>query len=260
MTRSDKHIYFASDFHLGADTPEESSRLREGKIIRWLESIKVRCSELYLLGDVFDYWFEYKKVVPKGYIRFLAKIADFVDSGIPVHIFTGNHDMWLSTYLSEEIGVKMYYDPVEITLHSKKFLLGHGDGLGPGDHGYKLIKKIFRSKFNQWLFARLHPNFGVSLMRFFSQKSRAYDQEENSFTTPEKEWLIQYCEEQISNREIDYFIFGHRHLPIDYTLSNEHSRYINLGDMISFNSYAVLVDGELTLKSYENPTLHIFGN
>lgn len=260
MNNQSQHIYFASDFHLGVDTPQESSKEREQKIIRWLDFIQPTCKALYLLGDVFDYWFEYKKVIPKGNVRFLARLAQFTDAGIPVHIFTGNHDMWISTYLESEIGIKLHRDPIEITLHSKKMILGHGDGLGPGDRGYKVIKKIFRNRFNQWLFARLHPNLGIALMQFFSGKSRAYDKEDQSFSNPEKEWLVQYCEEQIKSKEIDFFIFGHRHLPIDYILSNAKSRYINLGDMMSYNSYAVLEQGKLTLKSYENPSLHIFSN
>lgn len=260
MNNLRKHIYFASDFHLGVDTTDQSSKEREQKIIRWLDSIEPSCEALYLLGDVFDYWFEYKKVIPKGHVRFLGRLAQFVESGIPVHLFTGNHDMWLSSYLEEEIGLTLYKNPIEINLHSKKFILGHGDGLGPGDRGYKFIKKIFRSPINQWLFARLHPNLGISMMQFFSGKSRAYDKDDKNFSHPEKEWLVQYCEAEIEKKEIDFFIFGHRHLPIDYTLSNKKSRYINLGDMMSFNSYAVLEQGKLILTSYENPSLQIFGN
>jgi len=244
-----KSIYFASDFHLGLNK-NGTSRAREARIIRWLASIIDDTEQLYILGDLFDYWFEYKKVVPKGFIRILTKLSEFTDRDIPVHIFTGNHDMWMFDYLEDEIGAIIYRAPIVRQLQGKKFLLGHGDGLGPGDHGYKFIKKVFRSKINQWLFARLHPNLGITLMQKFSKKSRDAETESPAFMGPDKEWLIQYCEKKIEKGDIDYFIFGHRHLPIDYTLSNKRSRYINCGDWIEHNSYVVLREGEIELKKF----------
>ncbi len=245
-----KSIYFASDFHLGLDKNGASSE-REKRIVSWLDSIIDDTQALYLLGDLFDYWFEYKKVVPKGFVRLLAKLIQFTDREIPVHIFTGNHDMWMFDYLEKEVGAQIYRGPIERQLQGKTFVLGHGDGLGPGDHGYKFIKRIFASKINQWLFARLHPNLGIALMQKFSHKSREAESASPPFTDPEKEWLVQYCETELSNRAVDIFIFGHRHLPIDYKLSNGSSRYINCGDWIDHNSYAVLRNGILELKTFE---------
>lgn len=206
--------------------------------------------ELFLLGDLFDYWFEYKKVVPKGYVRFLAKLAEFADNGIPVHVFTGNHDMWMFDYLEQEIGATMYRQPVEKIIDGKVFLLGHGDGLGPADHGYKFIKKVFSNKINQWLFARIHPNLGVGLMKKFSKTSRESQDEEDVFLGPDKEWLVQYCEKKLKSKAINYFIFGHRHLMIDHKLSNGQSRYLNCGDWIHHNSYVVWDGQNLELKSF----------
>lgn len=244
-----KSIYFASDFHLGLDL-HESSADREKRIVQWLSEIIDNTEELYLLGDLFDFWFEYKAVVPRGHIRFLAKLAEFTDRGIPVYVFTGNHDMWIFDYLENEIGVTIHRDPIVNTFGGKTFFLGHGDGLGPGDHGYKLIKKVFRSKINQWLFARLHPNFAIWLMRRFSQTSRESQSEDNQFLGADKEWLVQYCEKKIQQQNIDYFIFGHRHLPIDHLLSNGQSRYINSGDWMHHNSYVEFCNGKLELKTY----------
>ena len=218
-------IYFASDFHLGLDKPKPSKE-REKIIIKWLDSIQSDAEEIYLLGDIFDYWFEYKNVVPKGYTRLLAKLAEFTDNGIPVHVFTGNHDMWMFGYLKNELGVILHKKPHLKTIHNKVFLLGHGDGLGPGDKGYKFIKRLFSSKINQWLFARIHPNTGIWLMKKFSQKSRESEKEVISFLGEEKERLIRYAEQKVKSTYFDYCIFGHRHLPIDFTLKN--NIYYNL--------------------------------
>ncbi len=242
-----KVYYFASDFHLGLDVPQPSKE-REKIIITWLESIYPTTAELFLLGDLFDYWFEYQTAVPRGHVRFLASLARFTDAGIPVHVFTGNHDMWMFDYLEKEIGVKIYRKPQSFKLYGKSFLLGHGDGLGPADHGYKFIKKVFASKLNQWLFARLHPNTGINLMKRLSQKS---EKQSVPFLGKDNEWLVQYCEEQLTSQETEYFIFGHRHLPISHKLSNDRSMYINLGDWLTHMTY-VAYDGEkLELKNYE---------
>lgn len=243
-------IYFASDFHLGFDN-KLTSREREHVIISWMNSIAVDASEIYIIGDLFDYWYEYKEVVPKGHIRLLARIAQFTDSGIPIHLFTGNHDLWMFDYLESELGVILYKNPQEIELQDKKMLIGHGDGLGPGDKGYKIMKKVFKNKFNQWLFARLHPNFAIGLMKYFSRKSRENDPEKLSFLGVDKEWLIQYSERKLKQKYFDYFIFGHRHLPIDHTLSNDLSRYINTGDWIHHYTYARMQDGIISLEKYE---------
>jgi len=245
------NIYFASDFHLGLNKPTLSKE-REKVIVSWLDSIKDNATELFILGDLFDYWYEYKKVVPKGHVRTLAKIAELVESGIPVHLFTGNHDLWMFGYLEEELGVKIYKKPTQKEFAGKQFYLGHGDGLGPADHGYKFLKKIFSSKVNQWLFARIHPNTGIKLMQKSSHTSRESQSDFTPFKGPEKEWLVQYAERKIKDINIDFFIFGHRHLPIDFTLSNGKSRYINTGDWINHNSYAKFDGKSLELLTY-NP-------
>ncbi|MBP6656822.1 MAG: UDP-2,3-diacylglucosamine diphosphatase, partial [Bacteroidia bacterium] len=190
-----KKIYFASDFHLGVPTYENSLE-REHKIVKWLDSIKADAEELYLLGDVFDFWFEYRTVVPRGYVRLLGKLAELSDSGIKIHYFTGNHDMWTFDYLEKELNVIIYRAPIEISYNGKAFYIGHGDGLGPGDHGYKFIKKVFASKVCQWLFARLHPNFGIGIANYFSKKSRiATGTTDEKFLGEEKEWLVIYSKE-----------------------------------------------------------------
>jgi UDP-2,3-diacylglucosamine hydrolase len=235
-------IYFASDFHLGAPN-YESSLAREKRIVAWLDEVKTDAAEIFLIGDVFDFWFEYKRAIPKGFVRLQGKIAEITDSGIPVHWFIGNHDMWIFDYIPKELGVKMYKTEIEREFFGKKFMIGHGDGLGPGDRGYKFIKKVFRNKVCQWMFARLHPNFGIGLANLLSRKSRvATGQADATFYGEDKEMLIQYCKSKLTEKHFDYFVFGHRHLPIEFELS-ANSKYINIGDWITYFSYAVF-DGE----------------
>ena len=246
--------YFASDFHLGIDG-RLSSQERERQLVRWLDRVQQDADAIYLVGDLFDFWFEYKTAVPKGYIRRLGKLAAIRDAGIPIYLFTGNHDMWMFDYLEKELDAPIYRKPVVHEIQGKKFFVGHGDGLGPGDHGYKFIKKVFANPVCQWLFARLHPNFGIWLAQFFSGKSRAANHDEDQFYGDENEWLLQYsCRKSEQLPEVDYFVFGHRHLPIDYGLPNRRSRYINLGEWVNFNSYAVFDGESLQVEFFENPT------
>ena len=241
-------IYFASDLHLGVPNREESL-VREKLFVQWLDDIKSDAEAIYLVGDIFDFWFEYKKAVPKGYVRLLGKLAEFSDSNIPIHIFTGNHDMWLFDYLEDEINAHIYREPIEVSLKGKRFFIGHGDGLGPGDNGYKLIKKIFKNKLCQWLFERIHPNLGISIAQYWSKKSRIANGKKNESYHGEKEWLTQFCKEKMKTIEVDYFIFGHRHLPLEVDLGNNMT-YINLGEWVNYNSYAVFDGKRLELKRY----------
>jgi len=250
LNQNKKNLYFASDFHLGA--PDyDTSRVREERIVKWMDHIQKDTAELFLVGDLFDFWFEYKKAIPKGFVRLQGKIAEFTDSGIPVHVFTGNHDMWMFDYLPKELGVNLHKTPIRKTFNGKEFLIGHGDGLGPGDHGYKFIKKVFASPISQWLFARLHPNLGISMADFWSGKSRKANRaEDEKFLGEENEFLYIYCKEHLKKEHIDYFIFGHRHLPLDLSVG-ENSRYINLGEWINYNSYAIFDGEQLSLKNWK---------
>ena len=243
-----KKVYFASDFHLGIKG-KLSSREREKLLLQWLDIIEKDAAIIFLVGDIFDYWFEYDKVVPKGYVRLLGKLALLRDAGIDIIFFTGNHDMWMFRYFQEELGITLYKKPVRWLINGKSFFIGHGDGLGPGDYGYKFIKKIFNHPVCQWLFARIHPNTGLRLMKFFSGQSRQMTSEEK-FLGPDKEWLIQFALETLKHEPVDYFVFGHRHLPIDHDLGVNGARYVNLGDWISFNSYAEFDGQELGLRFY----------
>ena len=247
---TDSNIYFLSDFHLGA--PDyESSLVREKKLVAFLESIKDNASEIFIVGDMFDFWYEYKKAVPKGYVRLLGKLAELSDAGIPIHFFLGNHDMWMSGYFEKELNIPVYHEPKVFERNGKKFFIGHGDGLGPGDHGYKFIKKIFRNKFCQWAFGQLHPTWGIGLANYFSQKSREKTgTSDEHFLGEDKEWLVQFCRATLAREHYDYFIFGHRHYPIDYKL-NDKSRYINLGDWIKNFTYATFNGKEVALHQWE---------
>lgn len=253
-----KNIYFASDFHLGVDALETSVE-REKKIVRWLDSIQDEMSALYLVGDVFDHWYEYKRTVPKGFIRLFGKLMELRDNDIPVYFFTGNHDMWMFRYFEEEFGIPIFREPIIREIDGKRFFIGHGDGLGPGDYGYKLIKNVFNHPFNQWAFGWVHPDIGLKMMRFFSVKSRQYTGEEAPFEVPDKEWLVQFAESDIKANDIDYYIFGHRHLPIDYTLSNGHTRYINIGEWMYASSYGVWDGKDMGIQFFESKYNQIFG-
>ncbi|MEO6905798.1 MAG: UDP-2,3-diacylglucosamine diphosphatase [Ginsengibacter sp.] len=246
-----KKIYFLSDFHLGA--PDyESSLVREKRVTKFLDEIKKDAEVIFILGDLFDFWYEYKKVVPKGFVRILGKLAELTDSGILIYFFVGNHDMWMNGYFEKELNISVFYETKEFEFNGKKFLIGHGDGLGPGDHRYKFMKKIFRNKFSQSLFGMLHPTAGIGIADYFSRKSRAATgKEDEEFLGEEKEWLILFAKQTLKNKHIDFFIFGHRHLPIVYKLNDE-SIYVNLGDWIKYNSYAVFNDGIVSLKYYES--------
>jgi UDP-2,3-diacylglucosamine hydrolase len=246
-----KKIYFLSDFHLGAPN-HEASLVREKRIVKFLDEIKKDAAIIFILGDLFDFWYEYKKVVPKGFVRILGKLAEVTDSGIIVHFFVGNHDMWMSGYFEQELNIRVFYDPEEFEFNGKKFLIGHGDGLGPGDHKYKFMKKVFRNRFSQWLFGMLHPASGIGLADYFSRKSRASTgNEDERFLGEEKEWLIVYSRELLQKKHFDFFVFGHRHLPIEFKL-NDKSIYINLGDWIKYNSYAEFDGQNIQLKYYKS--------
>lgn len=247
---TNKKIYFASDQHLGAPTPE-LSKIREEKFIKWLDTVKKDAEAIFLLGDLFDFWFEYKTVVPKGFVRTLGKLAEITDSGIPVYFFIGNHDLWMGDYFQKELNIPVYHEKKEFTLQGKKFLIGHGDGLGPGDKGYKRMKKVFTNPFSKWLFRWLHPDIGVRLAQYLSVKNKLISGDDDvKFLGEDKEWLVQYCKRKLETKHYDYFVFGHRHFPMDIKLK-ENSRYINTGDWVSYFTYAVLENGEMNLLEWK---------
>ncbi|GAB2699028.1 UDP-2,3-diacylglucosamine diphosphatase [Mucilaginibacter koreensis] len=245
-------IYFASDFHLGAPNAA-MSQAREARLVRWLDMIKADAAEVFLMGDVFDFWFEYKTVVPKGYIRFLGKLAELADSGIQLYFFRGNHDMWMRDYFEKELKAKIISNELTIERGGKTFYLHHGDGLGPGDNGYKLLKKLFRSKTCQWLLSRIHPNLTMGVANYWSGHSRVVNETKEKKKASEQEWLVTYCNEVLQQQTFDYLIFGHRHIPMQVQL-NTRSRYINLGEWIVHNSYAVFDGTDVQLRYFEQPS------
>ena len=235
-TSENKKIYFASDQHLGAPSPE-ASLPREKKFVAWLDTIKEDAGTIFLLGDLFDFWFEYKTVVPKGFVRVLGKLAELKDAGIDIYFFVGNHDLWMRDYFQKELNIPVFHKPQEFDINGKFFLIGHGDGLGPSDHGYKRMKKVFTFPFFKWLFRWLHPDIGVRLGHYFSVKNKLISGDEDArFLGEENEWLAQYCRRKLTEKHYDFFVFGHRHLPLEIELNNN-STYINLGDWIQYFTY-----------------------
>lgn len=243
------NIYFASDFHLGV--PDYASSLeREKKIVRWLDSIKHDAKTIYLVGDLFDFWFEFKTVVPKGFTRLLGKLAELSDAGVELHIFHGNHDLWQFGYLQKELGCTVHSNPIDVVLGNKKFHIAHGDGLGPGQRWFKFILGIYRNYFFQRLFAFFHPNIGISIANWFSARSKQHTFTENAvYYGDDKEYLMLYAKQHLTHTPTDFFIFGHRHLPMMRPI-NESSTYVNLGDWMGYYTYAVFDGNELTLKTF----------
>ncbi len=257
----DKKVYFASDQHFGLPDYEKSL-VREKIFVQWLDEIKNDAQVLFLVGDLFDFWFEYNKAVPKYFVRILGKLAELADLGIQIIFFTGNHDMWMKNYLQEEIGMEVYFEKQEYQINGKRFYIAHGDGLGPGDKGYKRMKKIFRFPFFNWCFKWLHPDLGIALGEYLSRSNKAISGEEDvHFLGEEKEWLILYSKMKLEEEHRDYFIYGHRHLPMQLPIG-EKASYINLGDWITYFSY-VEFDGEKAELKYlkENSKLsHLLEN
>ena len=245
-----KKVFFASDFHLGV--PDAASSLaREKKIVRWLDSIKAEAQAIFLLGDIFDFWFEYRHAIPKGCIRIQGKLAELTDSGIPVYFFTGNHDMWMFDYFTHELNIPVIRKPISMTIGQQKFHIGHGDGLGPKDHTYKVLKKVFANPVSQWLFARIHPNAGIGLANFWSRRSRISNTKADEiFHGEDREWLVTYCKETEAKEHHDFYVFGHRHLPLDIRIG-ENSRYLNLGEWVNYCTYAVYDGHDLKLEHFE---------
>ncbi len=248
-----KNIYFASDFHLGSPNYQES-RARENLIVAWLNEIEPTCSELFLMGDIFDFWFEYRLVIPKGFIRLQGKLAQMADSGIKIYFFKGNHDMWVDDYFTKEMGIQIISDQYQIERNGKTFYLHHGDGLGPGDRKYKLLRKVFRNPLCRWLFSLVPPRIGLGVGNAWSARSRGNGPMKEVFIGQDKEWLAVYSAEILKKRHYDYFIYGHRHLPLDLPLSGN-SRYVNLGEWLNYNSYAVFDGNQLSLKYFQTKKL-----
>ena len=244
-----KKIYFSSDNHLGAPTPAKSLP-REKIFVKWLDSIKHDAEVIFLLGDLFDFWFEYRTVVPKGFVRVLGKLAELRDSGIQIHFFVGNHDLWMHDYFEKELNIPVYHDPKEFVFNNKHFFIGHGDGKGPGDKGYKRMKKVFINPFSKWLFRWLHPDIGVRVAQHLSVKNKLISgDEDKEFLGEEKEWLAQYSKRKLESKHFDYFVFGHRHLPMEIKVG-ENTTYFNLGDWINHYTFGVFDGEKFELKNF----------
>ena len=244
-----KRIYFCSDNHLGS--PNRNLSLEREKIfITWLDQIKIDAQAIFFLGDLFDFWFEYKKVVPKGFTRLFGKLAELSDSGIDLFFFVGNHDCWIGNYFEDELGVNVFHKKVDLNIDNYNILIGHGDGLGPGDNKYKFLKLLFRNPILKKLFSFIHPDIGISLGSFLSQKNKILSGSEKVFESEDKEMLFSYCKGVLKTKYYHFFIFGHRHIPLELDLGNN-SKYFNTGDWITHFSYLVY-DGTSFNLNYFN--------
>src|SRR5690554_6826522 len=246
---SDKKVYFTSDHHFGAPTRAQSLP-REALFLEWLNAIEKDAGALFIIGDLFDFWFEYKKVVPKGFVRILGKLAQMRDSGLPIYFFVGNHDLWMEDYFEDELGIPVFHEPQQFQIFEKSLFIGHGDGLGPGDNGYKRMKKVFTNPFSKWLFRWLHPDVGVKLAQYLSTKNKLISGDEDAkFLGEENEWLVQYVKRKHPEVQCQYYIFGHRHLPMIIHLP-DNVQYINLGDWISYFTFGKFYQTNFSLFSF----------
>ena len=245
-----KSIYFSSDNHLGSPNYSDSL-IREKLFISWLDKIKTDAEVIFLLGDLFDFWFEYYKSVPKGFTRVLGKLSELSDSGIKIYFFVGNHDYWTRDYFQKEIGMEVLKKPTEFKINNKLFFIGHGDGLGPGDFKYKFLKRIFRNPIFIFLFRINYPWFGIPLGNFFSRKNKILSGNNIKFISKENEILYHFCKKKLNVKHYDFFVFGHRHLPLKIELGNN-SYYFNTGDWINHYSFLHFKDDSLELKYFKN--------
>ncbi len=247
-----KNVYFLSDAHLGCRAIPHD-RTRERRLVNFLDNIKDKASAVYLLGDIFDFWYEYRTVVPRGYTRFLGKLSELTDHGVEVHFFTGNHDIWCGDYLEKECGVILHRDPLTVELGDKVFLLAHGDGLGDPDRKFRLLRAFFHNRTCQRLFSCLHPRWAMSFGLKWAAHSRLKHEREGGdppYMGEDKEYLVKYAKEYMkTHHDINYFIFGHRHIELDLMLSR-HSRLLILGDWITLFTYAVFDGEHLFMENY----------
>ncbi len=259
VLKSGENVYFASDSHLGAPTNKESYP-REIRLVKWLDKVKKDAGAIFLLGDIFDFWFEYKTVVPKGFVRLLGKLAEITDRGIPVYFFAGNHDLWLNGYFGKELNIRVFHSKEIFTINGKRFFIAHGDGLGPGDKGYKRLKKVFSHPLFIGLFRWLHPDIGLRLGKYLSVKNKLISGSEDViFLGADREWLVQYAKRKLKTEHYDYFVFGHRHLPLEIQLG-EKSRYINLGDWIHHFTFGKFDGCKMYLNKFDNPEAEPFNH
>lgn len=244
-----KKAYFISDLHLGLH-PKDQSLIREKKVVQWLDFIKDDVQVLFLVGDIFDYWYEYKHVAPQGFLRFLGTLAQLADNGVEIHFFTGNHDVWVFDYLPREIGLRVHHRAFLININNQTFYLAHGDGCGPGDVGYKMLKWVFNNKTLQWLFSHLvHPDFSMKLGHYWSKNSRYARGLIETYMGDHREYQVLFAKEKLKKEHFDYFIFGHRHLAKDNDLNGK-SRLIMLGEWITLSTYAVFDGTHLSLLEF----------
>jgi len=246
-----KPIYFLSDAHLGSRAIAHG-RTQERRLVRFLDSIKEKAGAVYLLGDMFDFWYEYKHVVPKGYTRLLGKISELTDLGVEVHFFTGNHDIWAYGYLAEECGVIIHRKPLTVEMGDKVFFLAHGDGLGDPNPSFKLLRAIFHNRVCQILFSALHPRWGMEFGLTWAKHSRLKHEAEDPpcYLGEDKEYLVLFAKEYLhSHPNVNYFLFGHRHIELDLMLSRT-ARVMILGDWITHFTYAVYDGEQLWMENY----------
>jgi UDP-2,3-diacylglucosamine hydrolase len=246
-----KKIYFASDVHLGAPALKHSHD-REMRFVNWLNQVKGDALMIFLLGDIFDFWFEYRKVAPQGFVRVLGTIAGICDSGVPVHFFTGNHDIWVFDYLPRETGMIVHREPFETELYGKKFFLAHGDDLGKTDFKYQILTRFFHNKFAQWAFAKIHPDLSFRLAHYWSKKSRFTNGADNvGFLGENNEHQIIFAHKLLKEKYFDFFVVGHRHIALDFHL-NEKSRMIMLGHWFNECTYGVYDGDSFQLEKFIN--------
>ena len=228
--------------------PNEASRRRERDFVQWLDTVKHDAAAIFLLGDMFDFWFEYRYTVPRGFVRLMGKLAELADNEIPIHFFVGNHDQWMHDYLQSEMNIQMYDQPTEFEINGKLFLIGHGDDISPENFTDRLHIFIFKSRLLRVLYASIHPRWGIIFGKKWSIRNRRLHGLVSPYTGYKEEHIYRYAEKMLASKHYDFFVFGHRHLAMDIQM-NANSRYINTGEWIETQTYAVFDGKDVSLHS-----------
>lgn len=240
-----KKYYFFSDVHLGFGS-REVEKIKEKRLLKFLDKISIDAEKIYIVGDLFDCWIEYRKAVPKGYYRTLSKLNEITESGTEINFISGNHDFWTNTYLRDDVGL-ILHDKMETIIEGRKFYIIHGDGLSGNDIGYRLLKMVLRNRVNQFLYSCIHPDIGLTIAQSSSRKSRFHSADNSRGS----KGMLDFAKNKI-HEGFDFVVMGHYHKPqsTEININGRSGYYITLGDWIENYTYGEFSSGEFRIRKY----------